>query len=135
LFAPIFSNLVKIQQVKSAICNQSYHLQVRFVVSLRFARTNMQLVTLCDGFSKLCFLMGSIVIYQIFMSALLCNVTMSKLFYQCHKIYYGSIQKSTWLFSFFWANDTSELINNWGLLLVKDVDTCCISLRSYYWPC
>jgi hypothetical protein len=81
LFAPIFSNLVKTQQVKSAICNQTYtSSQVRFVVSLRFARTNMQLVTLCDGFWKLCFLMGFIIIYQIFMSPLLCNVTMSKSF-------------------------------------------------------
>ncbi len=124
LFAPIFSNLVQIQQVKSAICNQTYCCsQVRLAVSLRFARTNMQLVTLCDGFSKLCFLMGSIIIYQIFMSALLCNVTM-QVVYQCHKIYYSSKQKkSTWLFSFFWGNDTRELINYWGLLLVKDVDT------------
>jgi hypothetical protein len=76
-FSPTWS---KIQQVKSAICNQTYHSQARFVVSLRFARTNMQLVTLCDGFWKLCFLMGSTIIFQIFTSALLCNVTMSKLF-------------------------------------------------------
>lgn len=101
LFAPIFSNLVKIQQVKSAICNQTYHSQARFVVSLRFARTNMQLVTLCDGFWKLCFLMGSTIIYQIFMSALLCNVTMSKLF--TNVIKYITVQNKTVLdcFPFF----------------------------------